>query len=80
MHTCTHTVTYILYACAGAIYFSLGNIDPALRSKLDAINLISLFPYELLDEYCFDDILKSLVSDLEKVQQVMTAYNFANLL
>lgn len=48
----------------------LGNIDPAVRSRLEAINLIALFRSELLQHYSFDDILKPFVSDLKKLTTV----------
>ena len=54
----------------GAIYFSLGNIDPALRSRLDSIYLVALFQTDLLERYSFDAILKPFMSDLKKLSAV----------
>jgi hypothetical protein len=54
----------------GAIYFSLGNIDPALRSRLEAVHLVCLFPYTMLDVYSIDEILRPLVTDIHKLQKV----------
>lgn len=39
------------------IYFQLGNLDPALRSRLESINLIALFHHEELSSYSLDEQL-----------------------
>lgn len=57
----------------------LGNIDPAVRSRLEDINLIALFRSELLQHYSFDDILKPLVSDLKKLTTVSISYSYTNI-
>jgi hypothetical protein len=59
----------------GAVYFILANIDPALRSKLEAINLLMLFPYTLLKTYTFDQILEPVVEEL-KVLSSAEGYAF----
>ena len=51
----------------GAIYFMLGNLDPALRSRLDTINLVALFRTELLQQYSFDVIIQPFITDLKKL-------------
>lgn len=51
----------------GAVYFTLANIDPALRSKLDVINLVALFKSVLLVKYSLNDILKPFIDDLKKL-------------
>ena len=61
---------FILVIFIGAIYFSIANIDPALRSKLEAINLVALFFSSLLNEYSLDDIMKPFVADLKKLSAV----------
>lgn len=48
----------------------LGNLDPAVRSRLEAINLVALFKSELLKNYSLDDILKPFVKDLSKLYSV----------
>ena len=53
------------YYDLGAIYFCLANIDVALRSKLESINLVALFKSTLLSEYSLNDVLKPLVDDLK---------------
>jgi hypothetical protein len=58
------------YNYVGAIYFTLANIDPALHSKLEAINLVALFKSSLLAEYSLNDVLKPFVDDLKKLSAV----------
>ena len=59
-----------VFKYVGAIYFSLGNLDPALRSRLEAIHLVCIFPYTLLDVYRMDDVLTPLMTDTKKLQMV----------
>ena len=49
MDTCAHKSLTNIFI--GAIYFMLGNLDPAVRSRLDVIYLVSLFRAELLERY-----------------------------
>lgn len=58
------------YNPLGAIYFMLGNIDPALRSRLEAINLVALFRADLLKNYSIDLILQPFIDDLRKLASV----------
>lgn len=48
----------------------LGNLDPALRSRLEAINLVALFKSQLLKTYSLDDILKPFIDDIQKLHTV----------
>lgn len=50
----------------------LGNLDPALRSRLEAINLVALFKSDLLKSYTLDDILKPFIDDLSTLYLVST--------
>lgn len=72
----------VLQRCEQALqiigYWLLGNIDPAVRSRLEAINLIALFRSELLQHYSFDDILKPFVSDLKKIDHCIS-YSYTNI-
>ena len=58
----------------------LGNIDPALRSRLEAINLVALFKTELLQKYSIDVILKPFISDLKELAPVGFTINFVILM
>lgn len=48
----------------------LGNLDPALRSRLEAINLVALFNSNLLSDYSLDDILRPFIDDLKELNTV----------
>lgn len=50
---------------AGAVYFF--NLDPALRSRLEEVNLVALFKSDLLANYSLDDVLKPFIDDLHKL-------------
>ena len=64
-------ILYIVYVYnVSAVYFSLGNIDPALRSRLDCINLVALFQADLLERYSIDAVLEPFISDLKKLSAV----------
>ena len=52
----------------------IGNLDPALRSSLEAINLISLFSSDLLATYSFDDILRPFIEDLKELNAVSSEF------
>ena len=49
---------------------SLANIDPAQRSTLDAISLVTLFPCSLLINYSLDVILEPFLEDVAKLLEV----------
>ena len=60
------------------MYFTIANIDPAQRSKLDAVHLIAFFECDLFSQYTIDDILAPFFDDLEKLSQVcMSLINIA---
>ena len=69
--TTIHNAIIILYSCyphfKGAVYFTLTNIDPAVRSKLEVIYLVALFKSALLVEYSLNDVLKPFIGDLKKL-------------
>jgi hypothetical protein len=53
----------------GAVYYTLGNIDPALRSRVEAIHLLCLFPCELLERYTFDDIMRPFIEEVKQLNE-----------
>lgn len=56
--------------CSGAVYFTLANIDPALRSQLEAIYLLVLFNSDLLVDYNLDDVLEPFYEELNTLGNV----------
>ena len=55
----------------------VGNLDPAFRSRLEAINLVALFKSDLLQRYTLNDVLKPFIDDLKKLCtiSVLACYN-----
>ena len=54
----------------GLFYFSLANIDPALRSKLNLILLLSVVEVSSIDKYGINEILKPVVAEIEQLESV----------
>lgn len=48
----------------------LGNLHPAFRSRLEAVNLVCLFKSDLLENYSINNILRPFIEDLKKLQKV----------
>lgn len=48
----------------------LANLDPAFRSRLEAINLVALFNSTLLTKYTLNDVLKPFVDGLKELNTV----------
>lgn len=59
-----------LYSLSGVIYFTLGNIDPSLRSKLQAITLLAVFKSNYVKKCGFNAILQPIVDDVKKLESV----------
>ena len=56
---------YLSYS--GAFYFSIGNIPPKSRSKLNAIYLVALAKQKVLAKYGMDKILELFIADIKKL-------------
>ena len=62
----------------GFLYYTLGNLDPKLRSSLKSIYLLSVVKHEYIIKYGIDEMLKPVVQDilkLEKVQDYFCLYH-----
>lgn len=59
-----HACTYV-----GLIYFSIGNLDPVLRSQLGAIHLVSVFNSKLIESYGFDAFIAPFIRDLRELSK-----------
>ena len=57
------------------MYFTLANLDPAVRSRLEAINLVALFKSELLVNYSLDEILTPFIKETEYSNLCVTCDN-----
>jgi len=63
-----------MYYPVGLIYFSVANLDPAMRSQLGAIHLAIVFNTLLLDKYSIDAILNPFIHDLDQLHKVCNWY------
>ena len=61
-----NTMPYI----AGVFYYSLGNINPALRSTLQSIQLIAIVKSSYINLYGIDKILEAFMEDISHLEQV----------
>lgn len=52
----------------GILYYTLGNLDPKLRSSLKSIHLLSIAKYELIIRYGIEELLKPVVHDVLKLE------------
>ena len=55
----------------GFFYYTLGNLDPILRSSLKNIHLLCVAEYKVIKKYGIEEILKPILDsilDLEKVE------------
>ena len=57
----------------GLIYFSIGNLDPVLRSQLGAIHLVSVLNSKLIERYGFDMFIAPFIKDLRELSKVTIA-------
>ena len=55
---------------SGAFYFTVGNLPPKARSKLDAIYLVALCKHKLLAKYGIDKVLQPLIEDMKKLVRI----------
>lgn len=60
----------ILLSIAGILYYTLGNLDPKLRSSLKSIHLLSIAKHEIITEYGIEELLKPVVHDVLKLERV----------
>ena len=51
----------------GIVYFTLGNIQPSLRSDIHDIQLLLVAKYTSVEEFGIDKILEPLILDLLKL-------------
>lgn len=64
----------------GLFYYTLGNLDPVLRSTLKSIHLLSIAKYEVICKHGIDEFLKPIIDDVLKLEGVFFVlrkfYNF----
>ena len=60
----------IVLIVSGLFYFTLGNIKPALRSKLKCIFLLAVVESRLIEKYGMNTILEPFVESAIKLESV----------
>lgn len=55
---------------SGLLYYTLGNLDPILRSTLKSIHLLSIAKYEVICKYGIDELLEPVITDVLKLKRV----------
>lgn len=65
-----HVYNLVLCSISGILYYTLGNLDPKLRSSLKSIHLLSIAKYEIICKYGIENLLKPVVDDVLKLERV----------
>lgn len=60
----------ILRPKTGMFYYTITNIHPALRSRLQTIMLLSVVESKYIEMYGIDEILKPFVSEMMELESV----------
>ena len=55
---------------AGVFYYTLGNIRPMFRSRLQAIQLISVAKYSDIRQYGFDALIQNFIANVNTLGKV----------
>ena len=58
------------YFILGLLYYTLGNLEPKLRSSLKNIHLLSVAKYEIIKKYGIDEFLKPTVESILQLEEV----------
>ena len=71
-----------LYIPIGTLYYTLGNLDPKLRSILKSIHLLGIAHHSLIKRYGIEIILNPVIEAVKKLEKASTymhlhaAYDF----
>lgn len=60
------------FCIIGLFYYTLGNIDPMLRSKLRTIMLVAVVKTSSIEKYGIDVVLEPFVEDMKHLESVST--------
>lgn len=61
------------HVCAALFYYTLGNLEPSLRSSMQSIQLLSVVRSPLVNKYGIDTILTPFMTDLKELEKVQCA-------
>ena len=56
-----------------SFYYTLGNLDPILRSSLKNIHLLCVAKYEMIKKYGIEEVLKPIVKSILELEKVFVA-------
>ena len=76
----TDTVNFRSLHLLGLFYYTLGNLEPRLRSTLAAIHLVAVVRTEYIITYGVDEILRPFVEDVKKLESVSPSNSLSELL
>ena len=65
----------LAYLLVGMFYYTITNIDPSLRSKLDAIMLLAVANFNVINRYGIDEILKPFIEEMMELEHVKSFKN-----
>ena len=54
----------------GLVYYTLGNLEPKLRSSLKSIHLLSITKHQFVTKYGIDHILSPIVEEIKQLESV----------
>lgn len=60
----------VVVYCLGLFYYTLGNLDPVLRSSLKNIHLLCIAEYGLIKKYGIENVMKPIVEALLELEKV----------
>ena len=68
---CRESIGYTkVFIILGFLYYTLGNLDPILRSSLKSIQLLSVAKYDHLKAYGIEEMLRPVIEDVKKLESV----------
>ena len=60
------------YTPIGTLYYTLGNLDPKLRSTLKSIHLLGIAHHSVINRYGIEIILNPVVEAVKKLEKAST--------
>ena len=60
------------YTPIGTLYYTLGNLDPKLRSTLKSIHLLGIVHHSVINRYRIEIILNPVVEAVKKLEKAST--------
>ena len=63
---------YSVIPCSspGLFYYTLGNMEPRLRSRTDSIQLVAAVKVSYIEEFGIDEMIQPFIEDVAKLESV----------